>query len=59
MAKMGRPTTNPRVHHVTIRLTEEERETLIEYCEKHRTTTTQAVSMAVMLLRQHMDTKKE
>lgn len=61
MAKIGRPTTAPRLHQIVVRLTKEEYEIIIEFCEKNGTTTTQAVSAALELLRkqQQMDTKKE
>ena len=49
MAKMGRPKAEkPADKKVTIRLTGEEHELLLEYTKNHNITMTQVVKMAVL-----------
>lgn len=53
MAKMGRPKAeSPRQKTLSIRVTKEEYEKLMEYAEKHNLTITQAVHKGMNLLYQ-------
>ena len=44
MAKMGRPSDNPRRTKLSIRLSDGDKELLEEYCKREKVTRTEAVS---------------
>ncbi len=50
MAKMGRPTDNPRPHKLSIRLNDTDKENLEEYCKRENVTRTEAISRAIKSL---------
>lgn len=52
MARMGRPKSdNPSHHKISIRLTDEEYKFLKQYVENHDLTMTQAMKIAIQLLK--------
>ena len=55
MAKMGRPSDNPRRTKLSIRLSDGDKELLEEYCKREKVTRTEAVSREIQKL---MEKKK-
>lgn len=49
--KMGRPTDDPKVHRVDVRLGEEDMKTLDEYCKRHSKKRPEAMRDGVKLLK--------
>ena len=52
MPRTGRPTNNPRPHKLGIRMNDEDKKLLEEYCERENVTRTEAVSRGIKLLGQ-------
>ena len=50
MAKMGRPSDNPRRTKLSIRLSDGDKELLEEYCKREKVTRTEAVSRGIQKL---------
>ena len=67
MAKMGRPSDNPRRTKLSIRLSDGDKELLEEYCKREKVTRTEAVSRGIqrsrrqrqMCIRDRDDTENE
>lgn len=58
MAKMGRPAVDsPKLKKVTIRMSDEDYQKLIEYNEKHEQTLTETMSAAFNLLMEQEEKK--
>ncbi len=49
-SKMGRPTNNPRNHKLAIRLNDEEKKMLDDYCKREQVTKTEAISRGIKKL---------
>ena len=50
MAKMGRPSDNPRRTKLSIRLSDGDKELFEEYCKREKVTRTEAVSRGIQKL---------
>ncbi|MDY4596869.1 hypothetical protein [Faecalimonas umbilicata] len=49
--KMGRPTDNPRPNKLSIRISDEDKQILEEYCQKENVNRTEAISRGIKKLR--------
>ena len=49
--KMGRPTDNPRPNKISIRISDEDKEILENYCEKENVNKTEAISRGIKSLK--------
>lgn len=49
--KMGRPTTNPRPNKLSVRISDEDKQILENYCEKENVNRTEAISRGIKGLR--------
>lgn len=49
-AKLGRPTDNPRPNKLSIRISDEDKEILENYCERENVNRTEAISRGIKLL---------
>jgi hypothetical protein len=49
--KMGRPTDNPRPNKISIRISDEDKEILENYCEKENVNKTEAISRGIKKLK--------
>lgn len=49
-AKLGRPTDNPRRNKLSIRLNDEDANTLETYCKENQVTKTEAISRGIRKL---------
>ena len=52
MAKVGRPSDNPRLHKLSIRISEEDKKTLEKYCEEENVNKTEAISRGIKKLKE-------
>lgn len=50
MPKIGRPTDNPRPNRLSIRISNEDKNILENYCEKERVNRTEAISRGIKKL---------
>lgn len=48
---MGRPTDNPRLNKISIRISDEDKEILENYCEKEKINKTEAISRGIKSLK--------
>lgn len=48
--KMGRPTDNPRPNKLSIRISDEDKQILEEYCENEKVNKTEAISRGIKKL---------
>lgn len=48
--KMGRPTNNPRPNKISIRISDEDKNILEDYCEKENINKTEAISKGIKSL---------
>lgn len=51
MSPKGRPTNNPRPNKLSIRLSDKDKKTLEDYCEKENVNKTEAISRGINLLK--------
>ena len=58
MAKMGRPSDNPRRTKLSIRLSDGDKELLEEYCKREKDTRTEAVSRGIQKLMEKKGVEK-
>nr|DAT80911.1 MAG TPA: hypothetical protein [Caudoviricetes sp.] len=49
--KMGRPTDNPRPNKISIRISDEDKDILENYCEKENVNKTEAISRGIKSLK--------
>lgn len=49
--KMGRPTDNPRPNKISVRISDEDKNILENYCEKENVNKTEAISKGIRSLR--------
>lgn len=49
--KMGRPTDNPKLNKISIRISNEDKDILDQYCEKENVNKTEAISKGIKSLR--------
>lgn len=49
--KMGRPTDNPKLNKISIRISDEDKDILDKYCEKENINKTEAISKGIKSLR--------
>ena len=49
--KMGRPTENPRPNKISIRISDEDKRILEDYCEAEQVNRTEAISRGIKKLR--------
>jgi hypothetical protein len=49
--KMGRPTDNPKLNKISIRISDEDKGILDKYCEKENVNKTEAISKGIKSLR--------
>lgn len=49
--KMGRPTDNPKLNKISIRISDEDKDILDKYCEKENVNKTEAISKGIKSLR--------
>lgn len=49
--KMGRPTNNPRPNKISIRISDEDKNILEDYCEKENVNKTEAISRGIKSLK--------
>lgn len=49
--KMGRPTENPRPNKLSIRISDEDKQILEEYCEAENVNRTEAISRGIRKLK--------
>lgn len=49
--KMGRPTDNPRPNKLSIRISDEDKKILENYCEEKKVNRTEAISRGIKSLR--------
>lgn len=50
MAKIGRPTNNPRPHKISIRISDRDKSILEKYCQKNGVNKTEAISRGIQKL---------
>ncbi len=50
MAKMGRPTTNPRPHKISVRINDTCKDILDTYCKENNVTLTEAIERSIKKL---------
>lgn len=50
--KMGRPTNNPRPNKISIRISDEDKKILENYCEEEKVNKTEAISRGIRSLTQ-------
>lgn len=50
-AKLGRPSNNPRLNKISIRISDSDKEILDSYCEMHQVTKTEALSRGIKKLK--------
>jgi hypothetical protein len=48
--RTGRPTDNPRPNKISIRISDEDKNILEQYCEKEQVNKTEAISRGIRLL---------
>ena len=48
--RTGRPTTNPRPNKLSIRISDEDKKLLEDYCEKEKVNRTEAISRGIRKL---------
>lgn len=53
--KMGRPTNNPRPNKLSIRISDEDKKTLEDYCETENVNKTEAISRGIKRLRSDLE----
>lgn len=58
MAKMGRPSDNPRRTKLSIRLSDGDKDLLEEYCKREKVTRTEAVSIGIQKLMEKKGVEK-
>ena len=51
--KMGRPTDNPRPNKLSIRISDEDKKTLEDYCEYENVNKTEAISRGIKKLKNY------
>lgn len=56
-AKLGRPTDNPKLHRITVRLDAESKAVLDAYCSQENVNQMEAVRRGVKLLKGYLDKK--
>lgn len=49
--KMGRPTDNPRPNKISVRISDEDKNILENYCEKENVNKTEAISKGIRSLK--------
>lgn len=49
--KMGRPTDNPRPHKISIRINDEDKKILEDYCKRESVNKTEAISRGIKSLK--------
>lgn len=49
--KMGRPTDNPRLNKISIRISDEDKSIIEDYCEKEKVNKTEAISRGIKSLK--------
>ena len=49
-SKLGRPTNNPRPNKLSIRISDEDKKILENYCERENVNRTEAISRGIKLL---------
>lgn len=52
---MGRPTNNPRPNKLSIRISDEDKKTLEDYCETENVNKTEAISRGIKRLRSDLE----
>lgn len=55
--KMGRPTDNPKPHHIGVRLDNESKEILDSYCEQESVTKMEGIRRGVKKLQEDLKEK--
>lgn len=50
--RTGRPTNNPRPNKLSIRISDEDKKTLEEYCEENNVNRTEAISRGIKKLKE-------
>lgn len=50
-AKMGRPTDNPRINKISIRISDDDKEILESYCQQENVNKTEAISRGIKRLK--------
>lgn len=53
--KMGRPTNNPRPNKLSIRISDEDKQILEEYCENKNVNRTEAISRGIKKLKSDLE----
>lgn len=48
--KMGRPTDNPRPNKISVRISDENKELLEDYCKKNNMNRSEAINIGIQLL---------